>query len=161
MGISCQAPTLGSFVHHVSVPRLVADTHTLTRLISKTILLLLMGRTWYMVWVHMAWATGLISYIRVLRQQSYINVAPFLQAAWSADVTLALILIPQVYFYLLIVVVLAYLSLSLSYSFVFVYTLGILFRRSSGSSILVCPLVASRLKSYNGGGWVHKVLSKP
>jgi hypothetical protein len=33
---------------------------------------------------YIAWATGLIPYIRVLIQQSYVNVAPFLQAAWSA-----------------------------------------------------------------------------
>jgi hypothetical protein len=38
-----------------------------------------------MVRVYIAWAIGLISYIRVLRQRSYIVVAPFLQATWSAD----------------------------------------------------------------------------
>jgi hypothetical protein len=66
--------------------------HNLTRLISKTILLLLMGKTYYAAWVCIAWAIGLIVYIRVLRQRSYVNVAPFIQAAWSADVTLALFL---------------------------------------------------------------------
>jgi hypothetical protein len=41
---------------------------------------------------YIAWATGLISYIRVLRQRSYDNVTPFLKATWSADVTLDLFL---------------------------------------------------------------------
>jgi hypothetical protein len=41
---------------------------------------------------YITWAIGLISYTRVLRQWSYVNVAPFLQAAWSVDVTLALFL---------------------------------------------------------------------
>jgi hypothetical protein len=36
-----------------------------------------MGKTCYMVWVYIAWAIGLISYIRVLRQRSYVDVAPF------------------------------------------------------------------------------------
>ena len=36
-----------------------------------------MGKTGYMVQVYIAWATGLVSYIRVLRQWSYVNVAPF------------------------------------------------------------------------------------
>ena len=75
---------------YVSVPGSVADTHNSSRLISKTIHLLLMGETWYMVRVYMAWATGLLSYIRVLRYRSYVNVAPFLQATWSADATLDL-----------------------------------------------------------------------
>ena len=65
-------------VHHVSVPRSVANAHNSIRLISKTILLLSMGKTWYMVQAHVAWATGVISYIRVLRQRSYVNMAPFL-----------------------------------------------------------------------------------
>ena len=36
-----------------------------------------MGKMGYMVQVYIAWATGLVSYIRVLRQWSYVNVAPF------------------------------------------------------------------------------------
>ena len=45
-----------------------------------------------MVWVYIAWAIGLIADIRVLRQWSYVIVAPFLQEIWSADVTLDLFL---------------------------------------------------------------------
>jgi hypothetical protein len=41
---------------------------------------------------YITWATGPILYIRVLRQQALIDLALFLQAAWSPDVTLALFL---------------------------------------------------------------------
>ena len=51
-----------------------------------------MGKTHYMVQVYIAWAISLILYIRVLRQRSYVVMAPFLQATWSADVTLDLFL---------------------------------------------------------------------
>jgi hypothetical protein len=79
-------------VHHVSVPGSVADTHNSNQIDIKTILLLLIGETHYMVHVYIAWTSGLISHIRVLRQWSYIDVAALLQAAWSADVTLNLFL---------------------------------------------------------------------
>ena len=45
--------------------------------------------TWF---GYIAWAIGLIVYIRVLREWSYIVMAPFLQATWSVDVTLDLFL---------------------------------------------------------------------
>ena len=57
---NCWAPNLGSSVHHVSVPRSVADTHNSNKIDIKTILLLLMG-THYMVRVYIVWATGLLS----------------------------------------------------------------------------------------------------
>ena len=79
-------------MHHVSVPGLVADTHNSNKIDIKNHTFIANGKTYYMVWVYIAWAIGLISYIRVLRQWSYDNVALFLQATWSADVTLDLFL---------------------------------------------------------------------
>ena len=67
-------------MHHVSVPGLVADTHNLNKIDIKNYTFIANGKTYYMVRVYIAWAIGLISYIRVLRQRSYDNVAPFLQA---------------------------------------------------------------------------------
>jgi len=66
-------------VYHVSVPGSVADTHNSNKIDIKNHTFIANGeRTYYMVWVYIAWAIGLISYIRVLRQRSYDNVAPFL-----------------------------------------------------------------------------------
>jgi hypothetical protein len=53
-------------MHHVSVPGSVDDTYNLNKIGIKNILLLLMGKTHYMVRVYIAWAIALISYIRVL-----------------------------------------------------------------------------------------------
>jgi len=86
----CRAPNLGSSVHHASVPGSVADTHNSNKIDTKNHTFIAKEKTHYTVRVYIAWATGLISYIRVLRQRSYLNMAPFLQAAWSADVTLDL-----------------------------------------------------------------------
>ena len=83
---------LGSVVHHVSVPRLVADTHNSNKIDIKNHTFIANGETHYMLQVYIAWAIGLILYIRVLRQRSYVDVAPFVQATWSADVTLNLFL---------------------------------------------------------------------
>ena len=88
----CRAPTLGSSVHHVSVPRSVADTHNSNKIDIKNHTFIANGETHYMVRVYIAWAIGLISYIRVLRQRSYIIVTLFLHATWSMDITLDLIL---------------------------------------------------------------------
>jgi hypothetical protein len=77
-------------VHHVSVPRSVADMHNSNRIDIKNHTFIANGKLYYIIWVYIAWAIGLISYIRVLRQWSYVIVAPFLQATWSADVTLDL-----------------------------------------------------------------------
>jgi hypothetical protein len=77
---SCRAPNFGSFVHYVSVPGSVVDTHNSNKIdIKKIILSLLLGKTHYRVHVYIAWVIGLIVDIRVLRQRSYIIVAPFLQ----------------------------------------------------------------------------------
>jgi hypothetical protein len=79
-------------VHHVSVPGSVADTPNSNKIDIKNHIVIANGKTYYMVWVYIAWVIGLISYIRILRQRSYVIVAPFLQATWSADVTLDLFL---------------------------------------------------------------------
>ena len=65
-------------MHHVSVPGLVADTHNLNKIDIKNHTFIAIGETHYMVWVYIAWAIGLTSYIIVLRQWSYVNMAPFL-----------------------------------------------------------------------------------
>ena len=70
-----------SSVHHVLVPGLVVDTHNSNKIDIKNHTFIANGKTYYMVRVYIAWAIGLISYIRVLRQWSYVDVAPFLQAA--------------------------------------------------------------------------------
>jgi hypothetical protein len=77
-------------VHHVSVPGSAADTHNSNKVDIKNHTFIANGKTYYIIWVYIAWAIGLISYIRVLRQRSYVIVALFLQATWSADVTLDL-----------------------------------------------------------------------
>jgi len=91
-GVSVGASNLGSSMHHVSVLGLVADTHNLNKIDIKNHTFIANGKTYYMVRVYIAWAIGLISYIRVLRQRSYVIVAPFLWATWSANVTLDLFL---------------------------------------------------------------------
>ena len=85
-------PNLRSFVHHVSVLGSVVDTHNSNKIDIKNHTFIANGETHYMVWVYITRASGLVSYIRVLRQRSYVVVAPFLQATWSADVTLDLFL---------------------------------------------------------------------
>ena len=79
-------------MHHVSVPRSVADMHNSNKIDIKNHTFIANGEIHYMVQVYIAWAIGLISYIRVLRQRSYVNVAAFLQATWRADITLDLFL---------------------------------------------------------------------
>ena len=91
-GVSVEAPNLGSFVHHVSVLGSIADTHNPNKIDIKNHTFIANGKTHYMVRIYIACAIGLISYIRVLRQWSYVIMAPFLQATWSADVTLDLFL---------------------------------------------------------------------
>jgi hypothetical protein len=76
----CRAPNLWSFVHHVSVPGSVADTHNSNKIDIKNHTFIANGETYYRVRVYVAWAISLIANIRVLRQQSYVIVAPFLQA---------------------------------------------------------------------------------
>ena len=88
----CRAPNLGSSMHHVSVPGSVADTHNSNKIDIRNHTFIANGKTHYIVRVYIAWAIGLISYIKVLRQRSYIIMALFLQATWSADVTLDLFL---------------------------------------------------------------------
>ena len=65
-------------MHHVSVYGSVADTHNSNTIDIKNYTFIANGETYNMVWVYIAWAIGLIAYIRVLRQLSYVNVAPFL-----------------------------------------------------------------------------------
>ena len=60
-------PNLGSSVHHVSVPRSVADTHNSSKIDIKNHTFIANGETYYMVWVYIAWPIGLIADIRVLR----------------------------------------------------------------------------------------------
>ena len=79
-------------MHHVSVRGSVADTHNSNKIDIKNHTFIANGTTHYMVRVYMAWATDLVSYIRVLRRRYYIILAPFLQATWSVDVTLDLFL---------------------------------------------------------------------
>jgi hypothetical protein len=88
----CRTPNLGSTVHHVSVPGSVADTHNSNKIDIKNHTFIAKGENMLHGSGYITWATGLTSYIRVLRQQSYDNVAPFLQATWSANVTLDLFL---------------------------------------------------------------------
>jgi hypothetical protein len=79
-------------VHHVSIPGSVADTHNSNKIDIKNHAFIANGQNILHGSVYIAWATGLIPYIRVLRQWSYVNVALFLHAAWSADVTVDLFL---------------------------------------------------------------------
>jgi hypothetical protein len=72
------APNLGSSVHHVSVPGSVADTHNLNKIDIKNRTFIANGENTLQGSGYIVWAIGLISYIRVLRQWSYDNVAPFL-----------------------------------------------------------------------------------
>ena len=48
---NCWAPNLGSSVHHVSVPRSVADTHNSNKIDIKNHTFIANGETYYMVWV--------------------------------------------------------------------------------------------------------------
>ena len=73
-------------------PYLGSDTHNSNKIDIKNYTFIIHEKSHYMVRVYIDQATGLISYIRVLRQRSYVIVAPFLQATWSADVTLDLFL---------------------------------------------------------------------
>jgi hypothetical protein len=79
-------------VHHVLVPGSVADTHNSSKIDIKNHTFIANGKNILHGSGCIAWATCLISYIRDLRQRSYDNMAPFLQATWSADVTLDLFL---------------------------------------------------------------------
>jgi hypothetical protein len=90
--VTYQAPNLGSSIHHVSVPGSVPDTHNLNKIDIKNHTFIANGENTLQGSGNIVWAIGLISYIRVLRQWSYDNVAPFLQATWSADITLDLFL---------------------------------------------------------------------
>jgi hypothetical protein len=47
--ILCQAPTLGSTMHHVSVPRSVADTHRVNKIDIKNHTFIDNGETHYKV----------------------------------------------------------------------------------------------------------------
>ena len=58
-----------------------------------------------MVRVYIAWATSLVSYIRVLRQWSYVNVAPF--PIGNLEYGCNPRLVPTSYFYAPIIVILA------------------------------------------------------
>jgi hypothetical protein len=71
-------------VRHVSVPRSVADTHNSNKIDIKNHIVITNGKTYYMVRVYIARSIGLISYIKILRQRSYVIVALFLPATWSA-----------------------------------------------------------------------------
>jgi hypothetical protein len=75
-------------VYHVSVPGSVADMHNSDKIDIKNHTLLLMGKNILHGSGYIAWATGLTLYIIVLRQRSYDNVVLFLQAIWSANITL-------------------------------------------------------------------------
>ena len=89
---SCRAPNLGSSVHHISVPGPVADIHNSNKIDIKNHTFIANGKNILHSSSYIAWAIGLISYIRVLRQRSYIVVASFLHATWSVNVTLDLFL---------------------------------------------------------------------
>jgi hypothetical protein len=78
-------------VHHVSVPGSVADTHRLNKIDIKIHTFIDNRESTLQSSYYIAWAIGLIIYIRVLMQRSYNDVVSFLQATWSADV----ILIPK------------------------------------------------------------------
>jgi hypothetical protein len=54
-------------VHHVPILGSVADTHNSNKIDIKTILLLLMEKNILHDLGYVAWVTGLILYIRVLR----------------------------------------------------------------------------------------------
>ena len=69
---------LGSSVYNVSVPRLVADTHNSNKIDIKNYTFITNGENTLHGSGYIAWAIGLVSYIRVLRQRSYVAVAPFL-----------------------------------------------------------------------------------
>ena len=77
-------------MHHVLVPRSVADMHNSNKIDIKNHTFIANEENTLHGSGYIAWAIGLISYISVLRQRSYVNVAPFLQATWSTDVTLDL-----------------------------------------------------------------------
>jgi hypothetical protein len=64
----CQAPNCGSFVHHISVSRPVADTHNSNKIDIKNHTFIANGENVLHGLGYIAWAIGLISYIRVLRQ---------------------------------------------------------------------------------------------
>ena len=81
---------LRSSVYNVSVPGSVADTHNSNKIDIKNHTLIANGENTLHGSGYIAWAIGLRSYIRVLRQRSYVILALFLQATWSADVTLDL-----------------------------------------------------------------------
>ena len=76
-GSGYRPPNLGSSVHHVSIPRSVADTHNSNKIDIKNHTFIANGKNILHGSGYIAWAIGLISYIRVLRQRSYIDVAPF------------------------------------------------------------------------------------
>jgi hypothetical protein len=71
-----RAPNLWSFVHYVSVPGSVA--HNSNKIDIKNYSFITNGETYYRVRICVAWAICLIANIRVLRQQFYVIVAPFL-----------------------------------------------------------------------------------
>ena len=79
-------------MHYVSVLGSVADTHNSNKIDIKNLTFIANGKNILHGSGYIAWAIGLISYIRVLRRRSYVNVAPFLQATWSANITLDLFL---------------------------------------------------------------------
>jgi hypothetical protein len=68
---SCQAPTLGSTMHHISIPGSVADTHRSNKIDIKNHTFINNGRNTLQSSYYIAWAIGLTIYIRVLSQRSY------------------------------------------------------------------------------------------
>jgi len=83
---------LGSFVHYVLVLGSVANTHNSNNVDIKNHTFIANVENTLHGSFYIAWFIGLTSCTRVPRQEFYIVVAPFLQATWSADVTLDLFL---------------------------------------------------------------------
>jgi hypothetical protein len=75
-------------VHHVSVPKSAADTHRANKIDIKNHTFIDNEGNTLQSSYYIAWVIGLMIYIRVIRQRSYNDVAPFLQATCSADVNL-------------------------------------------------------------------------
>ena len=78
LAAQCWAPNLGSFMDNVSVLRSVVDTHNSNKIDIKNHTFIANEENTLHGSGYIAWAIGLTSYIRVLRQWTYVNVAPFL-----------------------------------------------------------------------------------
>ena len=88
------APTLGSTVHHVSVPGSIADTHRLNKIDTKNHSFIDNGENTFTKFIFTKLRPlALQTNIRVLTQRSYNVVVLFLQATWSANINLILKLI--------------------------------------------------------------------